>query len=247
MSTSKRAREKRRAKLKARRQAEMDELRQDAYAQLPEEQRMKAVLLSEERLPMNNLPAFIQKAAKEAAFHPVWNSCYSNAVKLGWILDDLAYDVQYCEAIVEQGDIEKRMGKDGKGHPHSHAWLRINGQDYNISSNGAPIKIYRKHKMVVMPIKKMRLASSWQQERTIAEDGNHKPWLGDNLSEFNGHRIDVKPYVFDYAIPEILTEHISTSDEVWEEYSEEEIKKKVRARNAFDADKLLKTHFKRNI
>ena len=168
---------------------------------------------------IDNLPDFIQDIAKRTNWKPKWNECYTNAILLGFRLDDFGFDVEYCEAIVEQGDYEKSMGLKGKGHPFSHAWLRVNGRDINISSNGAPLNIYRRHKMVVMPIKRMRKANGYGAEIRLGEQGEHWDYLGECLAykEFSEHP-EVKPYVSDMAMPGMLTEHTTSSDAFWTKY-----------------------------
>jgi|3_EtaG_2_1085321.scaffolds.fasta_scaffold83487_2 hypothetical protein len=178
--------------------------------------RRQAVLMDDSPIPTDKLPKFIQEIMNQKEWVPRWNACYTNAMQLGCMLDDAGYDVQYCEAVCEQGDYEKKMGRLGKGHCFSHAWLRVNGRDYNISANEQPLTIYAKHRMLVMPIKKLRLADDYEGEKALVALGKHKPYIEGNLCfGFNEHP-DVKPYVAEPALPEMLTEYISTLDKYWE-------------------------------
>jgi len=221
MSNSKRAIRQRRERVKARRAVELANIDNTILPQLspfsiePEERVANncSWYWRNDDIPTDNLPDFIRNIMKRNHMVPVWNECYGNAVKLGFMLDDAGYDVLYCEAICEQGEYEKSMGRKGKGHPFSHAWLRVNGVDYNISSNGEPITIYRRYRMVVMPINEMRLANSWQGDAFIKDYGNHKPYLLDNLAYNNNQHPDVEYYVARTALPEMLTEYISTTEE----------------------------------
>lgn len=213
MPTSERARSKRRARLKERRAVE---------AKAEAEIKKWETYWKDELIPIDNLPDFIQDIAKRTNWEPKWNECYKNAVQLGLRLDDFGFEVQYCEAIVEQGDYEKSMGKEGKGHSFSHAWLRVNGRDINVSSNGEPLNIYRQHRMVVMPIKKMRKAEGYGADERIASKGEHYSWLGGCLSIEQARHPELKPFVFETATPEILTEYTTTEEGVFENYREKE-------------------------
>jgi hypothetical protein len=67
-----------------------------------------------------------------------------------------------------------------------------------------------------MPIKKLRLADDYEGEKALVALGKHKPYIEGNLCfGFNEHP-DVKPYVAEPALPEMLTEYISTLDKYWE-------------------------------
>ena len=206
-TTSDRARRKRREKLKNRRAEEQLIKKENA--------RRMEVLLKDDPIPTDKLPKFIQDVLKENRFVVRWNACYTNAIQLGMMLDDVGYDVQYCEAVCEQGDYEKEMGRLGKGHCFAHAWIRVDGRDYNISANDQPLTIYAKHRMLVMPIKAMRLAKDYKGEKALVGMHLHKPYIEGNLCFGYNEHPDISPYIADPALPEMLTEHISTSDKYW--------------------------------
>ena len=110
-----------------------------------------------------------------------------------WIYDE-GHDVRYCEAVV---------ASHNSPFPRSHAWLRVDGVDYNITSeDGEALHIYSNYPMVVMPIHKMRPSGGDKYEDT--------PYLGRSLSEFSEHP-RVKPYFHSNVLPEMISQYQSNS------------------------------------
>jgi len=181
MPTSERARLARRARAKARREEQEENYPNEDYW----------------KVPQHHLPKFIQEVGEKYGWNPLWKQCYKNAFILGWMLDNEGYDVQYCEAMC--------ASEGAGGFPYSHAWLRVDGIDYNLTSDdGKPPHIYTNYPMAIMPIREMRPSG--------ADVYGDTPYLGMSIahSEYSEHP-RVKPYVSPNVSPEMLTEHTTSS------------------------------------
>lgn len=146
------------------------------------------------KVPTGHLPKFIQEILEKNRFQPIWKQCYKNAFTLGYMIENEGHDVRYCEAVV---------ASHNSPFPRSHAWLRVDGVDYNITSeDGEALHIYSNYPMVVMPIHKMRPSGGDKYEDT--------PYLGRSLSEFSEHP-RVKPYFHSNVLPEMISQYQSNS------------------------------------
>jgi|TARA_R110001583_G_scaffold45595_1_gene143479 hypothetical protein len=161
------------------------------------EYRIEVERIMNEPFKIDNLPDFIQEAAKQIGWRPQHKRCFGNCYSLGAPLSDMGHEVFYCEGEIamERFDI-----------PHTHAWLRVDGVDINVSGNGAPIHIFsaigsNKTKLCIMPIEHMR-------ENLYYDVGmSMTGW------EYHNHK-EVTPFIGD-ATPDRLTKHttVSTYDE----------------------------------
>ena len=148
------------------------------------------------KVPTGHLPKFIQEILEKNRFQPIWKQCYKNAFTLGYMIENEGHDVRYCEAVVASAT---------SPYPRSHAWLRVDGVDYNITSkDGEELHIYNNYPMVVMPIHKMRPSGGG----SLLGDTSY---LGSSLiCEFSEHP-RVKPYFHPKVLPEMISQYQSNS------------------------------------
>jgi hypothetical protein len=148
-----------------------------------------------EPFPIDNLPDFIKAAARKIGWRPQHKRCFGNCYMLGAPLADMGHEVFYCEGTIAMNGVEGGM-------PYTHAWLRVDGVDINVSGNGAPIHIYSgwgrmKHRLCIMPIEHMR-----EKLGDI---------LGYSMTDFmNYDNPEVAPFIGEVT-PDRLTEHTTTS------------------------------------
>lgn len=128
-------------------------------------------------IPMDNLPRFVREVAEKYQYQPKWKGCFKNAFMLGWMLEDEGHSVHYCEATCKESI---------SGIPYEHAWLRVNGKDINVSSNGEPITVLTNScfRMAVIPIAWLRSPDSMDKYAGMSltgwefrEDAEIQKWV----------------------------------------------------------------------
>ena len=76
-------------------------------------------------ISLTKLPAFMQKFSSDTGDRLYWTDCYMNALNMGMYLHGKGHSVYYKEAMVRK-----------EGLLLSHAWLEVDGIDYDITGNG---------------------------------------------------------------------------------------------------------------